>query len=253
VDQHGDLGGRIYSAFGKLVTPPGGLVAAKIDIPFGWQGKRLISTNLYDSRARMWSADLGAFLQPDEYVFLSNSGTLWSWPGQNPFRHRDPSGRQDFSDWISAQGWIDDAAPALAAAGAESQVPGLAQVGEAALLAINAIDALSSLESQRQSAAAIAKATSNDEKECKNEHSKEPPELPTLDATGKVHGQLPDAKDLDRYAPEDLEQLSEELQKSVQERIRKANEMGSDKSHGERQADEQQLIRQIEKNLQDRQ
>ena len=46
-----------------------------------------------DSRARVWSADLGAFLQPDEYVFLTRSGTLWSWPGQNPFKYRDPSGR----------------------------------------------------------------------------------------------------------------------------------------------------------------
>ena len=41
----------------------------------------------------MWSTDLGAFLQPDEYVFLGRVGTLWSWPGQNPYRWRDPSGR----------------------------------------------------------------------------------------------------------------------------------------------------------------
>jgi hypothetical protein len=63
---------------------------------FGWQGKRVLSAlqpNLYDSRARVWSADLGAFLQPDEYVFLTRTGTLWSWPGQNPFRYADPTGR----------------------------------------------------------------------------------------------------------------------------------------------------------------
>jgi len=52
-----------------------------------------MAPGLYDSRARVWSADLGAFLQPDEYVFLTRSGTLWSWPGQNPFKYRDPSGR----------------------------------------------------------------------------------------------------------------------------------------------------------------
>ena len=67
--------------------------------PFGWQGKRLIAPNLYDSRARVWSADLGAFLQPDEYVFLGTTGTLWSWPGQNPFRWRDPSGRLAGNEW----------------------------------------------------------------------------------------------------------------------------------------------------------
>ena len=41
----------------------------------------------------IWSADLGSFLQPDQYAYLSRGGTLWSWPGQNPFRWRDPSGR----------------------------------------------------------------------------------------------------------------------------------------------------------------
>jgi len=94
---HGDLGGYSYTAFGKTiaVSDPGG-VRPPLDIanqPFGWQGKRLLAAGLYDSRARVWSTDLGAFLQPDEYVYLSRAGTLWSWPGQNPFRWRDPSGR----------------------------------------------------------------------------------------------------------------------------------------------------------------
>jgi RHS repeat-associated protein len=167
-----DLGSHGYSAFGKAIAISGGVTGA--DIPFGWQGKRLIAPNLYDSRARVWSADLGAFLQADEYGFLTHSGTLWSWPGQNPFKYRDPSGR-DASEWfLNNTSWIDDAAPALAAAGAESEVPGLAQVGEAALLAIRAIDALSSLEAQRQSAAAIAKATSDEENECKVEGAPPP-------------------------------------------------------------------------------
>ena len=94
---HGDLGGYSYTAFGKTiaVSDPGG-VRPPLDIanqPFQWQGKRLLAAGLYDSRARAWSTDLGAFLQPDEYVYLSRAGTLWSWPGQNPFRWRDPSGR----------------------------------------------------------------------------------------------------------------------------------------------------------------
>jgi RHS repeat-associated protein len=61
--------------------------------PFRWQGRIYLGDGLYDFRARIWSTDLGAFLQPDEYAFLSRGGTLWSWPGQNPFRWRDPSGR----------------------------------------------------------------------------------------------------------------------------------------------------------------
>ncbi|MES1178300.1 MAG: hypothetical protein ABUL62_28520, partial [Myxococcales bacterium] len=98
----GDLGGYSYSAFGKTlaVTDPGGLVApTAVEQSFMWQGKRQIAPNLYYSRARIWSADLGAFLQPDEYGFLTRGGTLWSWPGQNPFRWRDPSGRFAGNEW----------------------------------------------------------------------------------------------------------------------------------------------------------
>lgn len=43
---------------------------------------------------RQWSPELGAFLSPDEFAFHGARGTLWSWPGQNPIRHRDPSGRK---------------------------------------------------------------------------------------------------------------------------------------------------------------
>jgi hypothetical protein len=103
---------------------------------------------------------------------LSHGGTLWSWPGQNPFRWRDPSGRSGatFGDWFYADsGWAADAAPALATAALESDVPPLVAVGEAALLVLNVIDQVASLDVQRQSAAAIAKATSNDENECKKE------------------------------------------------------------------------------------
>jgi RHS repeat-associated protein len=92
----GDLGGYAYSAFGKRLGPtevPGLAAPVGVSQPFTWQGKRALSTNLYYSRARIWSADLGVFLQPDGYGFLSRGGTLWSWPGQNPFRWADPSGR----------------------------------------------------------------------------------------------------------------------------------------------------------------
>ncbi len=136
---------------------------------FAWQGKHMIASNLYDSRARVWSADLGVFLQPDEYGFLTPRGTLWSWPGQNPFRNRDPSGRDAALWFLAHTGWINEAAPALAAAGAESGVPALSQVGDAALLALNVINQVASLDAQRQSAAAIVKATSNDDDECEDE------------------------------------------------------------------------------------
>jgi hypothetical protein len=78
------------------------------------------------------------------------------------------------------------------------------------------------------------------------------PELPKLDATGKVHGKLPDVKDLGRYHAEDLAALRGELQQSVQKRIEKDVELGSDFGHAERQAAEQRLIQAIAKHLEGR-
>src|SRR5688500_13088661 len=61
-----------------------------------WQGRwyyQYLGGGIYDFRARVWSPALGSFLQPDEFGYLTPTGTLWSWPGQNPYRWRDPSGR----------------------------------------------------------------------------------------------------------------------------------------------------------------
>jgi hypothetical protein len=66
-----------------------------------------------------------------------------------------------------------------------------------------------------------------------------------------VHGNLPKPKDLGRYSPDELQQLTGELEQSVQERVRKTVELGPHKPHGERQAAEQQLIQDIAKNLED--
>ncbi len=74
-------------------------------------------------------------------------------------------------------------------------------------------------------------------------------DLPVLDSTGKVHGQLPSPKNLSRYPNEKLKQLQGELKQSVQQRIKKNIELGSDKAHGQRQAAEQQLIKSIDKKL----
>ena len=75
--------------------------------------------------------------------------------------------------------------------------------------------------------------------------------LPALDRTGKVHGELPLAEDLEKYSPYELRQLQKELKQSVQERIRVTVEKGPHKPHGERKKAEQELTRQIEKHLED--
>jgi RHS repeat-associated protein len=97
-----DLGGYAYTAFGRTLredepggaSPPRAYSGGPLVNPYTWQARSTLGDGtLYDFRSRIWSTDLGSFLQPDEYAFLSHGGTLWSWPGQNPFRWRDPSGR----------------------------------------------------------------------------------------------------------------------------------------------------------------
>lgn len=73
-----------------------------------------------------------------------------------------------------------------------------------------------------------------------------------LDATGKVHGPLPNSGDLGEYDSEALATLRDELAQSVQSRIAKTVQLGSDYGHSARIAEEQALIRSIEKHLADR-
>jgi len=81
------------------------------------------------------------------------------------------------------------------------------------------------------------------------------PELPTIDATGKVHGDLPKIEDLKKYPKDDLLQFLNDLKRSVRQRIRATIEHGADadnlqnRSHGQRQAQEQSLIKAIQKAL----
>ncbi|MEQ1507827.1 MAG: hypothetical protein ABMB14_36700, partial [Myxococcota bacterium] len=82
--------------------------------------------------------------------------------------------------------------------------------------------------------------------------SKSLPELPGLDSTGKVHGDLPKVKDLGRYDADDLEVLSEDLGKSIEKRIEVTIKKGSDPGHGARQAAEQDLKKSVDKHLEDR-
>lgn len=104
-----DLGGYRYTAFGHLnttdtATPYPTAKGQKYEQPLRWQSHWYIDygSGLYDFRARVWSPELAAFLQADEFGFLSRTGTLWSWPGQNPFLYADPSGRGPFGRWIGS-------------------------------------------------------------------------------------------------------------------------------------------------------
>lgn len=76
-----------------------------------------------------------------------------------------------------------------------------------------------------------------------------PAPLPGLDATGKVHGTLPSVSQLRQFSRDDLMQFRNDLQRSVQARIRSTVTHGRDRGHGQRQGAEQGLIKAIDKLL----
>lgn len=76
--------------------------------------------------------------------------------------------------------------------------------------------------------------------------------FPTLDGTGKVHGTLPKPFHLEIYETDELEVLEEGLREGILERIRKNIELGYDRRHGVRQADEQRLLKAIQDLLDER-
>lgn len=76
--------------------------------------------------------------------------------------------------------------------------------------------------------------------------------LPTLDRTGKVHGELPRPADLGKYDVDELQVLLDQLRQSVPKRIEVTTAKGRDRQHGQRQGAEQDLITAIEKHLESR-
>ena len=123
-----DLGGYEYLAFGKLVSGTAAPEAPKVpnaqgtpvafNQPLRWQARPFIDKagGVYDFRARFWSPETATFLEPDEYGYLERPGTLWSWPRQNPFRWRDPSGRDGWDTFSTAALYAGNAAAGIAEA-----------------------------------------------------------------------------------------------------------------------------------------
>ena len=85
-------------------------------------------------------------------------------------------------------------------------------------------------------------------------------ELPMLDETGKIHtntSSLPKIKELIKYPIEELTKFLKDLRISVKNRIRTTSVKGpnanrlQNRSHGQRQGAEQDLIKSLEKHLED--
>ena len=141
----GDAGGYEYSAFGRttiLSLDAATQILLEDTNPLRWQGRWLhdVAGGVYDFRNRIWSPQIGAFLSADRFEFFSSTGTLWSWPGQNPIAIGDPFGLGARDDLQSALSDLSDvpvvgfffAGPNRFGRGVQNRVEGTLKLANAA-------------------------------------------------------------------------------------------------------------------------
>jgi RHS repeat-associated protein len=141
---YSDLGGYRYTAFGQTYpsdsTTPWPTGAASL--PVRWKGRWLLySTNLgtasavelYDMRARVWWPQGGVFVSVDDFAYADGTGTVWAWPGQNPYRWSDPSGHFAWVLAGAAGGAVIGAGLSLATQLYDGQCINWGSVGQAAV------------------------------------------------------------------------------------------------------------------------
>ncbi|WP_242166346.1 RHS repeat-associated core domain-containing protein [Lysobacter sp. M15] len=224
------------------------------------------ATGLVYAQQRYYDPGIGRFLSVDPVVVRvigDNFNRYW-YANNNPYKFTDPDGREtgmfQFGEnrmQVSSYegvGTVAGALPGIGTAmaiGEAIQNPTLGNIASAGASVLGPIgNAASKMIRALDKGADIAKAA---RAEARAEAVvRKLPELPSLDSTGKVHGALPNVRDLGRYDASDLKSLKGDLEKSVQKRIEVTVQKGSDYGHSARQAAEQQLIKRIDKHLQDR-
>ena len=222
-----------YDEFGRVLrdTNPGFQ-------PFGFAGGLYDrDTGLVRFGARDYDPELGRWTAKDPIGFAGGQMNLYAYVNSDPVNAIDPSGLislwdvadfyffvQSVRDLVNCPSWGNGANVGLNAIGL---LPGIPGVGTARRIS----DAAPAL---------LVGAVKGIQREKK---------LPLLDASGKVHGTLPSAKDLGKFSDDALRDLKGLLEGSVKTRIGRTSKLGRHRPHGQRQGEEQALIKQIEKHL----
>ena len=242
-----------YDAYGRVLadTNPGFQ-------PFGFAGGIYdYQTGLVRFGARDYDPETGRWTAKDPIGFAAGDTNLYGYVLADPINAVDPSGLKGKGGW---SGFLDDLQVGLDVIGL---IPAFGEIADIAngfisLARKDCIGATLSFAGAVPFAGWAATGAKWGRRALKYSDEallasrKGLTDLPVLDATGKVHGQLPDVMDLGRYDVDELIQLRDDLKLSVQKRIEVTVQKGSDFGHAQRQAAEQQLIKSIEKHLENR-
>jgi len=267
VTDHGGvvLQDQLYYPWGQMWTTGG----TEVDSHFA--GFQQSGSNLYGTPNRLYANPTGRWLTPDPAgkgaVHLDDPQTwnMYAYVRNNPTTLTDPSGlctvfkehhpwywcaahavglvttEAERRDWLSRQNVVRvnksgnavsvdwKTAPVKDVNRAYgSMQPSLAETAGCALSLITCVPVLISSQGAASASLGIL--------------------LPSLDGTGKVHGQLPDHVP-DNWTRDEMEQLADELRQSIQTRKDAMIDLGDSASHANRIREEEQLLRQIEKKL----
>jgi hypothetical protein len=260
-----DLGGYEYLAFGKAVTGAGAPAAPRVpDVTTGslvafnqflrWQARPFVDRagGVYDFRSRWWSVETATFLEPDGYGYLQRPGTLWSWPGQNPFKWRDPTGQGPRENAIAFGAFLGADVGFTAGGGAGIAVglsTGGLGFGATPSLAIggSALGAVTGgyLGGAIYDATHALGAALNNILLAKDA-------IPPLarDDSGRIHGEIPFHVPKN-WTVDDLELVAHELQESLAARRGNTERKGEHGPHRNRIREEERLLGQVLKKLEE--
>ena len=214
-----------YKPFGEVDTSTGAPI--NLRYPGQWFSAE---SDLNQNWMRDYDPTTGRYIQADP-LGLVDGASVYGYALQSPNRYTDPTGE------IACGGVC--IAGALMAAGILYDYltdEGCYNTGD---FAFSVITNLPPLKAARlgHSAAKAAKAFGK------------APKLPKLDNTGKMHGKLPELKDLKKFDKQTLRDLRSDLNASLKTRKRVSKDRGPDAAHSRRETDEANVVRKIDKLL----